>query len=41
MQREAAVLRRPALSGGVYGQHFSHQVQLGGLLLLALVVGQA
>ncbi len=41
MQREAAVLRRPHLPRGAYGQHFRHQVLLGGLLLLALVVGQA
>lgn len=41
MRREAAVLRRPQLPRGAYGQHFSHQVLLGGLLLLALVVGQA
>jgi 4-hydroxybenzoate polyprenyltransferase len=41
MQREAAVLRHPLLPRGAYGQHFSHQVLLGGLLLLALVVGQA
>jgi 4-hydroxybenzoate polyprenyltransferase len=41
MQREAAVLRRPALPRGAYGDHFSHQVLLGGLLLLALMVGQA
>ncbi len=41
MQREAALLRRPALARGLYGEHFRHQVILGGLLLLALVVGQA
>jgi 4-hydroxybenzoate polyprenyltransferase len=41
MQREAAVLRRPALPRRAYGDHFSHQVLLGGLLLLALMVGQA
>jgi 4-hydroxybenzoate polyprenyltransferase len=41
MQREAAILRRPLLPRGGYGQHFNHQVLLGGLLLLALVVGQA
>jgi 4-hydroxybenzoate polyprenyltransferase len=41
MQREAAALRRPALPRSVYGEHFSHQVMLGGLLLLALVVGGA
>jgi 4-hydroxybenzoate polyprenyltransferase len=41
MQREAAALRQPSLPRGVYGSHFSHQVLLGGLLLLALVVGRA
>ncbi len=41
MQREAALLRQPALPRGAYGTHFSHQVLLGGLLLLALVVGRA
>lgn len=41
MQREAALLRRPALPRGAYGQHFNHQVLLGALLLLALVVGGA
>ncbi len=41
MLREAAMLRHPALPRGAYGQHFSHQVLLGGLLLLALVVGVA
>jgi 4-hydroxybenzoate polyprenyltransferase len=41
MQREAAIVRRPSLPRGAYGQHFSHQVMLGGLLLLALVVGGA
>jgi 4-hydroxybenzoate polyprenyltransferase len=40
MQREAALLRRPNLPRSAYGRHFSNQVQLGGLLLLALVLGQ-
>ncbi|MBD2422646.1 4-hydroxybenzoate polyprenyltransferase [Cyanobium sp. FACHB-13342] len=40
MQREAALLRRPQLPRSAYGRHFSRQVQLGGLLLLALVLGQ-
>jgi 4-hydroxybenzoate polyprenyltransferase len=40
MQREAALLRRPELPRSAYGRHFSHQVQLGGLLLLALVLRQ-
>ena len=38
MQREAALLRQADLPQGFYGRHFSHQVWLGGLLLLALVV---
>ena len=40
MQREAALLRRPNLPRSAYGRHFGRQVQLGGLLLLALVLGQ-
>ena len=40
MQREAALLRHPNLPRSAYGRHFSRQVQLGGLLLLALVLGQ-
>jgi 4-hydroxybenzoate polyprenyltransferase len=40
MQREAALLRRPQLPRSAYGRHFSRQVQLGGLMLLALVLGQ-
>jgi 4-hydroxybenzoate polyprenyltransferase len=40
MQREAALLRRPDLPRSAYGRHFGRQVQLGGLLLLALVLGQ-
>ena len=40
MQREAALLRRPKLPRSAYGRHFSRQVQLGGLMLLALVLGQ-
>jgi 4-hydroxybenzoate polyprenyltransferase len=40
MQREAALLRHPNLPRSTYGRHFSRQVQLGGLLLLALVLGQ-
>ena len=40
MQREAALLRRPQLPRSAFGRHFSRQVQLGGLLLLALVLGQ-
>ena len=40
MQREAGLLRRPDLPRSAYGRHFSRQVQLGGLLLLALVLGQ-
>jgi len=41
MQREAWILRRPALPKATYTQHFSHQVWLGSLLLLGLVVAQA
>jgi 4-hydroxybenzoate polyprenyltransferase len=40
MQREAALLRREALPRSVYGMHFGRQVQLGALLLLALVVAR-
>ncbi len=40
MQREAALLRRPDLPRSAYGRHFSRQVQLGALLLLALVLGE-
>ncbi len=40
MQREAALLRRPNLPRAAFGRHFGRQVQLGGLLLLALVLGQ-
>jgi len=39
MQQQAAVLRRPALPAATYGRHFQRQVQLGALLLLALIVG--
>jgi len=39
MQRQAVLLRRPALPAGAFGRHFQAQVQLGALLLLALVVG--
>jgi 4-hydroxybenzoate polyprenyltransferase len=39
MQQQAAVLRRPALPAAAYGRHFQRQVQLGALLLLALIVG--
>ncbi|MFM9102958.1 MAG: hypothetical protein ACKOPS_17190, partial [Cyanobium sp.] len=41
MLREAAVLRRADLPRSAYGRHFSRQVQLGALLLLALVLGSA
>ncbi len=40
MQWEAKLLRRPSLPRRAYGEHFKHQVLLGGLLLLALIVGQ-
>jgi 4-hydroxybenzoate polyprenyltransferase len=41
MQWEAGVLRRPSLPRATYARHFTHQVMLGGLLLLALVMPQA
>jgi hypothetical protein len=37
---KAALLRHPNLPRSTYGRHFSRQVKLGGLLLLALVLGQ-
>jgi len=40
MLREARRLRRPDLPRSAYGLHFRHQVWLGGLLLLALVVSR-
>ncbi len=40
MQREAWALRREPLPRSHYGRHFSRQVQLGALLLLALVLGR-
>ena len=39
--REALLLQRPALPRSAYGLHFRHQVQLGALLLLALVIGRS
>jgi len=41
MQREARALESPKLPRSYYGEHFNRQVLLGGLLLLALVVGRA
>lgn len=41
MQWEAGVLRRTALPRATYARHFTHQVMVGGLLLLALVLPQA
>ena len=38
MQREASLLRQPDLPRAAFGRHFSRQVQLGSLLLLALVL---
>jgi 4-hydroxybenzoate polyprenyltransferase len=38
---EAARLSRPGLPRSAYGRHFSRQVQLGALLLLALILPQA
>jgi len=40
MQWEAWRLRRPDLPRSAYGQHFAHQVRLGALLLLALILPQ-
>ena len=40
MLREGWSLRRPGLGAPAYGRHFGRQVRLGGLLLLALVVGR-
>lgn len=40
MLRECAALQRPDLPRSAYGRHFSHQVWLGGLLLLALILPQ-
>jgi 4-hydroxybenzoate polyprenyltransferase len=38
--REAWLLRRPELPRSAYGLHFRHQVLLGSLLLLGLVLGR-
>lgn len=38
MQREASQLRRSDLPRRHYGRHFTHQVRLGALLLLALIL---
>ena len=38
--REARLLLRPDPPRSAFGRHFRHQVQLGALLLLALVVGR-
>lgn len=40
MQWEAWRLRSPALPRSAYGRHFTHQVRLGALLLLALILPQ-
>jgi hypothetical protein len=40
MQREAQELRQKDLPRCLFGRHFSRQVLLGSLLLLALVVGR-
>ncbi len=40
MQREIWVLRDLKFSIPVYGKHFQHQVWLGGLLLLGLIIGR-
>jgi len=39
--REAWLLRRPDLPRSAFGLHFRHQVLLGSLLLLALVIGRS
>ncbi len=39
--REAQLLQRPALPRSAFGLHFRHQVLLGALVLLALVVGRS
>ncbi|MEY3750055.1 MAG: hypothetical protein RLZZ186_474 [Cyanobacteriota bacterium] len=39
--REALVLRQPGLPRSAFAQHFRHQVWLGALLLLALVIGRS
>ena len=41
MQREALLLRRSDSPRSLYGRHFQRQVQLGALLLLALLLAQA
>jgi 4-hydroxybenzoate polyprenyltransferase len=38
MLREASLLRRPELPRSAYGRHFTRQVWLGGLLLLATIL---
>jgi 4-hydroxybenzoate polyprenyltransferase len=40
MQREAWLLRRADLPRSAFGRHFQHQVQLGALLLLALILAR-
>jgi len=40
MQEQAWRLRRPDLPRSAYGRHFTNQVRLGGLLLLALILPQ-
>jgi 4-hydroxybenzoate polyprenyltransferase len=39
--REAWLLRRPDPPRAAFGLHFQHQVQLGALLLLALLIGRS
>ncbi|MFN9071439.1 MAG: 4-hydroxybenzoate polyprenyltransferase [Cyanobacteriota bacterium] len=41
MQREAWMLRRPTLPSATYATHFRHQVMLGSLMLLGLVIAQS
>jgi 4-hydroxybenzoate polyprenyltransferase len=40
MLREASLLLRPDLPRSAYGRHFSRQVWLGGLMLLAMILPQ-
>lgn len=40
MVHQGLALRRPGLGPAAYGRHFGQQVRLGGLLLLALVLGR-
>jgi 4-hydroxybenzoate polyprenyltransferase len=39
--RETQLLQRPNLPRSAFGLHFRHQVLIGALVLLALVVGRS